>query len=679
MGHEGDVQSPRSGNEAPPEVQSGSQPPRGKEYPSQVPAVSNTPNSSKPPLTGMSKEGLGRTPNHSQQVSGSQFSGEVANSNLQPINSAPNSSTPNSLPDPTAASAALSLHSQPPHDAADDSDRTISVSEDSEFERVEAEVKRKIDENNEVTAQPVLSALRSRYWDAYRSKKMSTRKEDQPKATDTTRRCNSRVLVRRSDVGTLPQTSSSGSGAQVVGIGSSQDKVSPAKGMPTPLDAQVKVAIGPQEVSQIPEISSMYEVFCGSGRMAKAFADKGFQAIGIDYQNKDTPECACLKFDLREPAHQETLLKLMLDESVKVVWFGPPCGTASAARKIRRKEGPDPKELRTDEFPNGKPTLVGISKEKVVSANRLYAFTCEAFLRLALAGKVCILENPGNSLFWATSWTRELCKQLEAQKVIAGQVRFQMCMHGGKRNKVTKLLYANIDLTALGIMCDGSHEHEPWGWIKGREGGQVFATAEERRYPRDLCDKVSNQVISQKGAPQVQPQRAIEHQTQVYAQKQPRRSRPLMPEYKSVYKVSRKADSGTLPEQYKILQEEVGDNGQNILTIGQLWKVEEFVYESKRCTHPFDLQVKVEVEQAEAWRWLLEVGPDEVNRYRSSQLAKYTGISAELENEEKVIREGMHPEVAAVVASKRIALFKRMLQDIQYDDLGVIDYLTEGL
>ena len=152
-----------------------------------------------------------------------------------------------------------------------------------------------------------------------------------------------------------------------------------------------------------------------------------------------------------------------------------------------------------------------------------------------------------------------------------------------------------------------------------------------------------------------------------------------MPEYKSVYKVSRKADSGTLPEQYKILQEEVGDNGQNILTIGQLWKVEEFVYESKRCTHPFDLQVKVEVEQAEAWRWLLEVGPDEVNRYRSSQLAKYTGISAELENEEKVIREGMHPEVAAVVASKRIALFKRMLQDIQYDDLGVIDYLTEGL
>ena len=86
-----------------------------------------------------------------------------------------------------------------------------------------------------------------------------------------------------------------------------------------------------------------------------------------------------------------------------------------------------------------------------------------------------------------------------------------MCMHGGKRNKVTKLLYANIDLTALGIMCDGSHEREPWGWIRSREGGQVFATAEERRYPRELCDKVANQVISQKGAPRVQPLRAIEH------------------------------------------------------------------------------------------------------------------------------------------------------------------------
>ena len=76
---------------------------------------------------------------------------------------------------------------------------------------------------------------------------------------------------------------------------------------------------------------------------------------------------------------------------------------------------------------------------------------------------------------------------------------------------------------------------------------------------------------------------------------------------------------------------------------------------------------------------MLEVGPAEVNKFRLSQLNKYKSISVELEQEETAIRNDMHREVAAVVANKKIALFQRMLQDIQYDDPGVLEYLTEGV
>ena len=546
------------------------EPPKGREYPLAVTATGSLPNSCQPHVISLLEGDLGRTPN-TQQVSGSQSSGKAANSRLEPSNLSTNSSALNSALNSTAPNSQLdaathSPRTQSPPKTADDSDQTISVSEDSEFERVEDEIRRKTNENNKHTITPIVRALRSRYWEAYRDKKMAAKSlMSQPQRSAGM----SKPLAPFGDV--IPRRAA---------------KVSNQYQVP---------------IADVPRVRSMYELFCGSGRMAAEFAKKGYQAIGIDYKNKDKPECACLKFDLREPTHQELLMNLLLDDAVEVVWFGPPCGTASAARKIRRQDGPDPKELRTQEFPNGKPDLQGADLAKVQSANRLYEFTGKAFLKLSLAGKVCILENPGNSLFWETSWMRDLFHQLEAQQVSASQLRFQMCMHGGKRDKVTKLLYSNICLRDLAVMCDKSHQHEPWGWIKDSNGTQVFATAEERRYPRELCEKVVGLITTQKGVPQALPISAVEHQTQVYAQRQPRKSRPIMPEYKLVYKLAKSADVGTLPDGYKILQEEQGEHGQNLVTIGQSWGVEDFVDTAKACTHPFDLQVKVEVEQAEAW------------------------------------------------------------------------------
>ena len=33
--------------------------------------------------------------------------------------------------------------------------------------------------------------------------------------------------------------------------------------------------------------------------MAAAFAKIGYQSVGVDFPNKDQPECGCMKLDLR--------------------------------------------------------------------------------------------------------------------------------------------------------------------------------------------------------------------------------------------------------------------------------------------------------------------------------------------------------------------------------------------
>ena len=69
---------------------------------------------------------------------------------------------------------------------------------------------------------------------------------------------------------------------------------------------------------------------------------------------------------------------------VKVTSWAPPCATASRAREIRRRSGPDPKPLRTNTHPEGIPSLEGLDAARVESANKLYNVTCQFVLLLGI-------------------------------------------------------------------------------------------------------------------------------------------------------------------------------------------------------------------------------------------------------------------------------------------------------
>lgn len=146
------------------------------------------------------------------------------------------------------------------------------------------------------------------------------------------------------------------------------------------------------------------EVFCGIAHLTLELQKVGFRAVGIDHKGcKDKPVAKALWIDLTTRRGQLEFWDIIRSQNVKYVHFAPPCGTASAARNIRRK-GIDPKPLRSEENPDGLPNLSGANRGRVDSANELYKFVARAAEKLEAMGVSWSIENPTNSLMWTTSW-----------------------------------------------------------------------------------------------------------------------------------------------------------------------------------------------------------------------------------------------------------------------------------
>ena len=65
---------------------------------------------------------------------------------------------------------------------------------------------------------------------------------------------------------------------------------------------------------------------------------------------------------------------------------------------------------------------------------------------------------------------------------------FHNCMHGGKRNKLTKWWASDDTLEALRSTCDNSHTHAKWNPVPvGRQ--LSFPTADEAAYSGLLCKR----------------------------------------------------------------------------------------------------------------------------------------------------------------------------------------------
>jgi hypothetical protein len=172
------------------------------------------------------------------------------------------------------------------------------------------------------------------------------------------------------------------------------------------------------ETDALPNLPGKFlvlELCGGSARLTKCFFNSGCDAFAIDWvRNSSTPEGPSVLMDLCEPRNQKYLMELAKTNRVKYVHLGPPCGTASRARErpipehLRKLGVPEPKPLRSSQFPLGVPGLKDTDLVKVTCANKLYEF-CAAFITLIHSlGILWSLENPFRSWFWSISFVEAL-------------------------------------------------------------------------------------------------------------------------------------------------------------------------------------------------------------------------------------------------------------------------------
>ena len=211
------------------------------------------------------------------------------------------------------------------------------------------------------------------------------------------------------------------------------------------------------------------------------------------------------------------------------VHLAPPCGTASRARLIQRSSS-DPPIVRTDQHPDGLPSLQGELAARVQAANQLYAITVD-IAELCLAhGVLYCIENPNRSFMWDTAHMRSWLQARSPQHTI-----FHHCEYGSARRKCTRFVHCIPGLHLR--TCSGTHAHEPWG--KTASG---WATQEETAYPWGLCRALAAQlllVLQDLGAVCTAPafaqqEAAIQSARAVSNHQGSRAAPPLVPEFKEV-------------------------------------------------------------------------------------------------------------------------------------------------
>ena len=147
--------------------------------------------------------------------------------------------------------------------------------------------------------------------------------------------------------------------------------------------------------------------------------------------------------------------------------MAPPCGTASRARDrpipvwLRRQGVPSPPPLRSAQYPSGLPDLHRTDLTRVELANACYATAARVFKYGHCKGVYVFIENPTNSYMWMVPCIAELFQ-------LAGVyfTTFQVCVHGGERDKKTSLLHNCKQLCQLGVMCDRQRTHKGWSVSK---------------------------------------------------------------------------------------------------------------------------------------------------------------------------------------------------------------------
>ena len=410
---------------------------------------------------------------------------------------------------------------------------------------------------------------------------------------------------------------------------------------------------------------------------------------------------------------QRQILEEILDlDNLFYVHFGPPCGTASAARSIRlhrKRHGPPP--LRSWARPMGLDNLSSLNQLRVDQANFLYSWTCKMIDKLHLRKVHWSVENPAGSLMWATDPFLQLQKAVHKFAAFS----FHTCMFQSERKKDTALWTSMFQLQqVLERKCDGKHLHLGWGVTN--EGG--FATAEETAYNDTLAstwaqavaDVASHENIEMEPTTMYDTSELHVSQTKqlnkafLGALPRGRRVPPVMSDLLIAHQVdvqqfeflermspnTRISDEHckqfpNFPKGSRLLrfgnESGVGNGNEQALNrryaiIGFPREPWVFVQEALNLIHPTLQSMRLQGCVAGAIE--AQMDPVALRKNRILFMKKLIDMRNHWRTDERKLHDQMEPHLKRVLDTKNILMFKELLRTMNYPDDKLADELAAG-
>ena len=479
------------------------------------------------------------------------------------------------------------------------------------------------------------------------------------------------------------------------------------------------------------------EVFAGTARLSRIARETGFQVLPIDKTNARAPQMFIAQYDLADDNAVQSLLDLLETERDKIVavHLAPACGTASKAREKQlsslAKQGfKIPGPLRSKEKPMGLDSLEGLDKVRTETANLVYAATALIVKKCILLDLLCSIENPENSLFWHFPDIAQILETADGHSV-----SFHNCMHGGRRNKLTKWWATKDVYGSLHVLCDNSHEHAKWNPTP--VGGNLkFPTADEAAYPLLLCKRVLALILDyaiKLGAQnpdtlkkQLPSGSTTSHRWILDMLPKGKKLKPLVSEFQSYKQFLNGPDQdpetaeffAQLPKGSRFVQRHMQWGRVRVCeqashkvfmwhSEGKQWEVEkgsalleraggeeqflaevctvgiprepwDFLEKAVEAGHPRTLAVHLNSEVTQVLRENFEGEPHLLVKQRAAFLVKWTNRCKELEKGEAELHATLQPHLQSVLHGKRLLVFQEMLDSLGYPDTALVRDICEG-
>lgn len=406
--------------------------------------------------------------------------------------------------------------------------------------------------------------------------------------------------------------------------------------------------------------------------------------------------------DLTNSKHVDILKSLFHFCRPCYAHFGLPCGTCSRAREkplpAHLKGYSAPQPLRDECHVEGLPHLSGSDRLKVETANMLYKHAVE-LLEICRQLNTCVsIENPLRSWLWillATYIKATNNIQLIQWYSDLECVTFDACAHGSDRDKRTKLLTTPGFFSDLEQYCPGDHQHASWTPFQV-DKRIFFPTSTEAEYPTLLCSRMAGCVMNFATSRKVDVRvdAKLKDLMRLQLGQQILKHPPLIAEFKTFVFTEKPINDSSHKllaapinqgQQHQEQQEgeqmrtDKGFSKRKSFKYGVWHSPKEFIDKATQLSHPVDNESFLHQATRDAIHNVVNTDSVSLAKQRLSAVYKLRKLASEMSDDEKHLRQQMHPDVHKCTKAKSITLFKRVLDQLDYWDKGVIDLMTFGI